>query len=115
MAIAAPHARANTPKGDMEIKIRPGVYWPGPYYSQQYLQPPPLRPGQKVLFYRMLPFEHYGDYRYGVAVPGLTNGTVQSDRFPYRYRYGFEPTEGPKPRYVDECDLPPRSFRERRR
>ena len=86
------------------LRVPPGVYHEGPFYSRQYLQNYPLRPGQTPVYFRLVPFEHYGRYRLGNPIPGLTNGSVQSDRFPYRYKYGFQPNF-PPPVVIDECKL----------
>lgn len=83
-------------------RVPPGVYYPGPFYSRQYLQDFPLRPDQAPIYYRLIPFEHYGQYRLGTPVPGLTTGHIHSNRFVYRYRYGFEPVVCIPPVY-DEC------------
>ena len=87
-----------------DLRVPAGVYHEGPFYSRQYLQNYPLQPGQTPVYFRLIPFEHYGQIRLGNAVPGLTNGSIQSDRFPYRYKYGFQPNFPPKV-VVDECKL----------
>lgn len=97
--------------GAWEVKLRPGVYWPGPYYSRLYEQDHQLRPGQRILFYRMRPYQHYGEHKLYNASPPLTDGGIHSDRYNYRYKYGFEPARSPNP-YVEEgCTDPPRSLR----
>lgn len=84
-----------------------GNYYPGPYYSRAYLQDYPLDPGDRPLLFRLHPFQHYGRYKYGQPIePCLTNGTVESDRFPYRYTWDFHPTEPPPREYYDPCTDP---------
>ncbi|MBY0587951.1 hypothetical protein K2X85_12295 [bacterium] len=82
-------------------------YPPGPYYSRAYIQQFPLDPGDRILLYRLRPFQHYGRYEYGCPIePGLTRGTVESFRFPYRYQWGFRPTADPKPIEDTNCEHP---------
>ena len=84
-----------------------GTYYPGPYYSRAYLQDYPMDPGDRPLLFRLHPFQHYGRYRYGEPIePCLTNGTVESDRFPYRYAWDFHPTEPAPEEYYDPCTDP---------
>ncbi len=84
-----------------------GGYYPGPYYSRAYLQTFPLEPGDRVMLYRLRPFQHYGRYEYGCPIePGLTNGTVDSYRFPYRYQWGFRATQTHAPVEPSNCDHP---------
>lgn len=85
-----------------DLRIPPGVYYPGPFYSRQYLQDFPLQPGQVPVYYRLSPYEHYGLIRQGSPVRGLTDGGIHADRFPYRYKYGFQPTQAPV-EYIDPC------------
>jgi hypothetical protein len=84
-----------------------GGYYPGPYYSRAYIQQFPLDPGDRILLYRLRPFQHYGRYEYGCPIePNLTRGTVESFRFPYRYQWGFRPTPEPQPLENSNCDHP---------
>ena len=68
-----------------------GAYLSTPYYSRAYLQPFELRPGQNPLIIRLAPIDNYARYRLGGPVPGLTNGSVDSNVFPYRYGPDFTP------------------------
>jgi hypothetical protein len=84
-----------------------GGYYPGPYYSRAYLQTFPLEPGDRVMLYRLRPFQHYGRYEYGCPIePGLTHGTVDSYRFTYRYQWGFRATQTLAPVEPSNCDHP---------
>ena len=75
---------------DIAIRFAPGVYYPQrPYYSRAYLQPFELQRGQNPLIIRLAPFDNYARFRLGNPVTGLTEGTVDSDVFPYRYGSGF--------------------------
>lgn len=83
------------------------AYYPEPYYSRAYLQDYPLDPGDRPLLFRLHPFQHYGRYKYGEPIePCLTNGTVESYRFPYRYCWNFRPTQAPQPIPFNPCDDP---------
>lgn len=86
-----------------EVRTRPGVYYPGPYYSLSYKQAFPLRPGQQPIMYWLAPFQHYGEIRYGQPVPGLTRGYPNSDYFPYRYAFDFQPNALPPAPPQDPC------------
>lgn len=86
-----------------DLRLPPGEYYPGPYYSRGYLQAFPLTPNQQPIYFRLIPFEHYGEYRLGTPVPGLTSGDIQSNWFPYRYHYGFQPHVHRVPPF-NECD-----------
>ena len=89
-----------------ELKYQ-GSYYPGPYYSRAYIQDFPMEPGDRPLLFRLRPFRHYGRYDYGVPIePELTNGTVESYRFPYRYCWNFRPTAYPTPIQYDACADP---------
>jgi hypothetical protein len=84
-----------------------GAYYPGMYYSRAYLQDFQLQPGETPLVFRLRPFQHYGRYAYGQPIePGLTRGTVESTRFPYRYAWDFEPTPRTQPVVYDACNDP---------
>lgn len=94
-------------KHNYVVKLNQGVYYPGPYYSRSYLQDYPLGPGDRPLFFRLHPFQHYGRYRQGDPIePGLTDGGLQLRLFPYRYRWDFEPVRAPRPIYLSPCDDP---------
>lgn len=96
----------NQPKNHVR-KLDQGVYYPNTYYSRTYIQDYPLSPGDRPLFFRLNPFQHYGRYRQGVAIePGLTDGGFQLSHFPYRYKWDFQPTEAPKRIYMNPCDDP---------
>lgn len=89
------------------VQLSQGVYYPGPYYSKTYIQEFPLGPGDRPLFFRLQPFQHYGRYRQGVPIePGLTDGGFQLAHFPYRYHWDFEPVRMPRPIYLSPCDDP---------
>ncbi|QDU59788.1 hypothetical protein Pan216_06210 [Planctomycetes bacterium Pan216] len=89
------------------LKPNMGVYYPDAYFSRQYLRDVPVGPDQVILYSRLRPYENYGRFRLGVPVSGLTDGKIHSDRFPYRYDFGFQPVEAPS--------VPPRNICEDRR
>lgn len=111
LAALAGAASANHPLGHYEVRLRPGVYYPGPYYSRSYIQDHELRPGERILFYRLRPWEHYSEARLGKPGWGLVNGSIDSDRFAYRYRYDFVPVQIPPPISVEDCPPPPKGLR----
>lgn len=94
--------------GKDQIWLQPGfgVYYPDAYYSRQYLQQFPLQGDQDILYFRLRPYENYGQFRLGQPVQGLTNGTVDSNRYPYRYAYDFQAWQAPVPPLDDPCARP---------
>lgn len=88
----------------------PGVYYPGPYYSRTYLQRFNLLPNQRMIYLRLAPYQHYGAHRLGWPTPGIAYGSPESDRFPYRYTYGFVAPHKAPPPPVDECAEMERDF-----
>ena len=71
------------------VRFSGGVYYRGPYYSRQYLQAFRLQPGQKPLLFRLQPWQNYAQFRPAEPIPGLTNGSVEANVYPYRYTPGF--------------------------
>lgn len=89
----------------VDLKFKAGVYYPRPYYSRAYLQDFVLEEGQIPLTIRLQPFDNYARFRLGTPIPNLTDGTVQSNVFPYRYDIRFEPGMGRRPA---DSMLPPK-------
>ena len=106
-SIPGASARADNPLACLDLRLAPGAYYPAYYYSRDYIQTFPMRPGQRALYLRLRPYEHYGENRPGYPTPGVANGWVQSDRFNYRYAYGFQPVTTPIPPWPDGCTPPP--------
>lgn len=89
----------------MTLWLDKGVYYPDAYYSRAYVQPFPIRPNQRIMYFRLKPEEHYGRYRLGVPFPNMTNGQV--DPYPFQYIYGTPVPPPPPVPPVLECDPPP--------
>lgn len=102
--LVAPHAIPTQGPG-VPAYLPPTVDDPdGHYQSLQYLhQHYDLKPGERVLYFRLVPYQHYGRHRLGVAEPGLTAGFVEADVYPYRYDLGFVPVRRKLPPLPDPC------------
>jgi hypothetical protein len=64
----------------------------------------PLKPGQRPLYVKLAPYQHYGQHRLGEPWPLLADGTVKSDLFAYRYHPGFVPTPRTPAWQASDCD-----------